>query len=164
MRKRSIALVIPEPAGTRTDPADHVGEEGRSGNLREGAARRWLLVLRPEDDEDLPGVWGLPAGTQHPGETDRELVRRIGREKLALQVEPGVSIAAGSAVRPAYRLDMSLWTAEIVAGEPRVEGTDAPGATTRYAAWRWADPSALETGARQGSLCCRLGIDMASRP
>lgn len=165
MRKHSIALVIREPGGSRAGSASDPGaarNDGRPPEERDRFARRWLLVRRPDDDEDLPGVWGLPAGTRSPGETDLDLVRRIGREKLALHVEPGASVASGSAVRPGYRLDMSLWTAEIVEGEPRVGGGRTAASVTRYAAWRWDDPAALEEGARRGSLCCRLGIDLAS--
>lgn len=165
MRKHSIALVIREPGGTRAGSASDPGagrKDGGPPEVGERFALRWLLVRRPDDDEDLPGVWGLPAGTRGPGETDRELVRRIGQEKLALEVEPGGAVASGSAVRPGYRLDMHLWTAEIVGGDPRVDLADAPAGVTRYAAWRWDDPAALEEGARRGSLCCRLGVDLAS--
>ena len=42
--KRSISLVIESPAGI-------------------------LLVLRPDDDESLPGVWGLPAASLREGES-----------------------------------------------------------------------------------------------
>lgn len=153
--KRSIALVIRE-----SDP------ESR-GVVGCGPGDRWLVVKRPDDDEDLPGVWGLPAGTRGQGETREDLIRRIGREKLGVALDPGASVAAGSTRRPAYRLDMDLWTATIIDGEPAVQcGTDdvAPtddaASTTHYVAWRWDDPSALEDGARRGSLCCRLGLEL----
>src|SRR5690606_2237065 len=45
--KRSVAVLIRHP-----DDATQV-----------------LLVQRPDDDEDLPGVWGLPAATLRDGET-----------------------------------------------------------------------------------------------
>ena len=45
--KRSISLVI----------------EGSGGIL---------LVRRPDDDESLPGVWGLPAASLRAGESERE--------------------------------------------------------------------------------------------
>ena len=147
MIKRSIALVIREPAnGSRTVAEREPGP-------------RWLLVRRPDDDADLPGIWGLPAGTLGPEETTEGLVRRIGRGKLGVDVEPGALVAAGSADRAAYRLDMELWTATITHGVPDVQGLPAqPGNETRYGAWKWDDPSALGEGAGEGSLCCRLGI------
>jgi hypothetical protein len=42
---------------------------------------------------------------------------------------------------------MELWEAEM-AGAPR------------HPAWRWADAEILETGKLQGSLCCRLALDV----
>lgn len=149
--KRSIALVIREPGAADDGP------------LGCGPPPRWLLVRRPDDDEDLPGVWGLPAGSLEPGETDLDLVHRIGREKLGLEVEPGVAIASGSVQRSAYRLVMELWTATGAEREPSVSGGDdeAAGGRTIYSDWKWDDPSALEAGAREGSLCCRLGLEAA---
>ena len=144
--KRSIALVIRH------------GEDVSAPGC--GAGPRWLLVLRPDDDEDLPGVWGLAAGTLEAGETPEQLVRRIGREKLGLRVDPGAHVASGSAARSPYTLVMELWTATIVEGNPEVSGP-VPSGRTRYAAWKWDDPAALEEGARAGSLCCRLGLQAA---
>ncbi|MFV1987089.1 MAG: NUDIX domain-containing protein [Gemmatimonadota bacterium] len=149
MIKRSIALVIREPEGSRAGAGC-------------GPARSWLLVRRPDDDADLPGVWGLPAGTLDADETAQGLVRRIGRGKLGIEVEPGAVVATGAADRAAYRLDMELWTATILDGVPNVEASPVHGGDqTRYAAWKWDDPSALEEGAREGSLCCRLGVELA---
>ena len=45
--KRSVSLVIEGPAGL-------------------------LLVRRPDDDESLPGAWGLPAASLRPGESERD--------------------------------------------------------------------------------------------
>jgi ADP-ribose pyrophosphatase YjhB (NUDIX family) len=148
--KESIALIIREPgAGAARAPAC-------------GPGPRWLLVRRPDDDEDLPGVWGLPAGTRGPDESDADLVRRIGRNKLGVDVEPGVPVAEGWAERPAYRLEMRLWTATIVGGEPHVGAARDPSPVTRYTSWRWADASELGEGAARGSLCCRLGMQVAA--
>jgi len=149
--KESIALIIrePTPAGARVPAC--------------GPGPRWLLVRRPDDDDDLPDVWGLPAGTRRADETDADLVRRIGRDKLGVDVEPGVPVAEGSAERPGYGLEMRLWTATIVGGEPAV-GVVAPDVppVTRYTSWRWGDASDLGEGAARGSLCCRLGMDVAA--
>ena len=150
--RRSIAVIVRETG----DDADVVGC---------GPGPLWLLVRRPEDDEDLPGVWGLPAGTAEPGETDLDLVRRIGVEKLGVELDPGARVAVGSVERADYTLEMELWTAAIVAGRPDPDTPRSGNASgrTRYADWRWEDPSALEPGARDGSLCCRLGLGVAGR-
>lgn len=104
-----------------------------------------LLVRRPDHDEDLPGVWGLPAVSLASGESEEEAVRRAGREKLGVEVEP---------VRPVGReRTMTDWEARIVAGRPAVP---QPGAHTQYTDLRFGEPSELEPAAREGSLCSRV--------
>lgn len=126
--KRSVALVIERPEGT-------------------------LLVRRPEDDESLPGLWGLPAVTRAPDEPEEDAVRRTGREKLGVEVTPRAPIGEAEAERGDYRLHMRDWWAEIQSGEPAVP---QPGGGTQYAAVRWGDPAELAVAARAGSLCCRV--------
>ncbi len=133
-----------------------------------GETRRWLLVRRPDDDPDLPGVWGLPAGSHTEGETDEALVRRIGREKLGVETEDLGRLSEGHLDRPGYRLEMRLHAARLVAGEPRVPQS-VPGVTpgvtqysTQYSAWAWKPPADLRRGADRGSLCCRLALDVAA--
>jgi ADP-ribose pyrophosphatase YjhB (NUDIX family) len=121
---------------------------------------RWLLVRRPDDDPDLPGVWGLPAGSHADGELDEALVRRIGREKLGVETEDLGRLSAGHVDRAGYRLEMRLHAARIVAGEPRVP-QPVPG-VTQYSGWDWKPPVELRAGADRGSLCCRLALDVAA--
>ncbi len=117
--KRSISLVIDGPDGL-------------------------LLVRRPDDDESLPGVWGLPAASLLEGESDEDAVRRAGSEKLGVDVEPvGVVGRDGS---------MTDWAVRIAAGEPSVPH-DGP--RTQYAELRWGELDDLVPAARQGSLCSR---------
>ncbi len=126
--KRSVALVVEGPGGV-------------------------LLVRRPDDDESLPGVWGLPAGTLRPGESEREALLRVGREKLGVEVEPLEPLGTDEAQRPGHRIEMRDWSARIVAGEPRVP---QPGEGTQYVEWRWGNPEQLVPAARAGSLCARV--------
>ena len=103
-----------------------------------------LLVRRPEGDESLPGVWGLPAASLADGESEEDAVRRAGREKLGVEVR---------AVRAVGREgEMTDWEAEIVAGGPSVP-QDGP--NTQYAELRWGGPGELVPAARRGSLCSR---------
>lgn len=125
-----------------------------------GETPRWLLVRRPDDDPDLPGVWGLPAGSHAGGETDKALVRRIGREKLGVETEDLGRLSEGHLDRPGYRLEMRLHAARIVAGEPRVPQS-GPG-VTQYSEWEWKPSVELRHGADRGSLCCRLALDVAA--
>jgi ADP-ribose pyrophosphatase YjhB (NUDIX family) len=121
--KRSISLVIEGPAGV-------------------------LLVRRPNDDESLPGVWGLPAASLREGESERDAVLRAGRDKLGVEVDPvtvvGMDESEGIAMRD--------WAVRIVEGEPEVPQR-ADG--TQYVELRWGEPAELAPAARAGSLCAR---------
>jgi 8-oxo-dGTP pyrophosphatase MutT (NUDIX family) len=118
--KRSISLVIDGPDGV-------------------------LLVRRPEDDESLPGAWGLPAASLAGGESERDAVRRAGREKLGVEVRPLEPIGV--------ELTMTGWRVEIVAGRPTLP---QQGPNTQYTELRWGEPAELVPAARQGSLCSRV--------
>ena len=135
-RKQSVALVIEEPRGL-------------------------LLVRRPDDDDSLPGVWGLPAASLDPGEREEDAVVRAGRAKLGVHVRPLAPLGEAEAERPGYVLAMRDWGARVEAGEPAVP---QPGPGTQYVELRWGEPAELVPAARAGSLCCRVvlrerGID-----
>jgi hypothetical protein len=117
--KRSVSLVIEGPAGV-------------------------LLVRRPDDDERLPGVWGLPAASLREGESERDALLRAGRDKLGVQIEPLEPVGEEGRMRD--------WRARIVEGEPSVpQGKDG----TQYVELRWGEPAELAPAARAGSLCAR---------
>jgi hypothetical protein len=109
------------------------------------SAEGLLLVRRPDDDEDLPGVWGLPAVSLVTGESEEEAVRRAGRDKLGVELEPGERVGS--------ERTMSDWEARIVSGHPAVP---QPGPHTQYTELRFGEPSELVPAARAGSLCCRV--------
>jgi 8-oxo-dGTP diphosphatase len=115
--------------------------------------RGLLLVRRPEDDESLPGAWGLPAATLRPGEDEEHAVRRAGRDKLGVEVRPVRPLGEASGERPGYRILMRDWEAEIAGGEPAVP---QPGEGTQYEELRWGEPAELVPAARSGSLCARV--------
>ena len=109
-----------------------------------------LIVRRPDDDDELPGIWGIPAGTFRGAESAQELIARIGRDKLGAGLVAIQLLGSGSRVRPTYVLEMDLWEAAME-GEPR------------HPAWRWAPVSSLLEGARAGSLCCALALENENR-
>ena len=117
--KRSVSLVIEGPAGV-------------------------LLVRRPDDDESLPGVWGLPAASLRAGESELDAVLRAGREKLGVEVEPVAPVGAEGTMRD--------WAVRVVEGEP---GVPQPHDGTQYVELRWSEPAELAPAARAGSLCAR---------
>jgi ADP-ribose pyrophosphatase YjhB (NUDIX family) len=129
--KQSISLVIDGPGGL-------------------------LLVRRPEDDEDLPGLWGLPAASLNQDESEEDAVRRTGRTKLGVEVRPLRPLGEAVGERPAYRIRMRDWAAEIVSGRPAVPQA---GAGTQYDELRWGDAAELLPAARAGSLCCRVLLE-----
>ena len=126
--KRSVSLVIESPAGV-------------------------LLVRRPDDDDSLPGLWGLPAASLREGESEREALLRVGRDKLGVEVEPLEPIGEDEAERDDHRIQMRDWSARMAA---RVPAVPQRGEGTQYVEWRWADPAELAPAARAGSVCARV--------
>jgi 8-oxo-dGTP diphosphatase len=113
-----------------------------------------LIVQRPDDDEDLPGFWGLPAASLGAAESWEQAALRAGREKLGIELDLEGVLREGSLDRARYRLDMRLYAARIVAGEPAVPQPVA--GVTQYQACRWGTAADLEPAAARGSLCSQL--------
>ncbi len=106
---------------------------------------RILAIRRPDDDDELPGIWGLPAGSYRPGETLEDLIRRIGRDKLHVLITPARKLEAGTQTRARYRLEMELWEAEIDGIPNGIQ-------------WEWTTLETLRAGREKGSLCCSLAL------
>src|SRR3989338_10078916 len=66
----------------------------------------FLIVQRPFDDEDLPNIWGLPAGSVKENESFKEAVIRSGREKLGIELKVIKSIGKDIIDRGDYILNM----------------------------------------------------------
>lgn len=120
---------------------------------------RFLIVKRPEDDEDLPGYWGLPASSVTQGETYTDAVERAGKEKLGVTLEVTGFVGRGNIERDSYLLHMELFETGIMVGTPRVPQN---GDGTQYVEWRWGATTDLEEAARHGSLCCNLYLAIHS--
>ena len=104
-----------------------------------------LTIRRPDDDDELAGIWGLPAGTCRGDETVQEVIRRIGREKLGVELTPERQLASGNQERASYLLYMELWEASMTG-------------TPNHPNWRWAAVDLLRPGAAAGSFCCELAL------
>ena len=109
-----------------------------------------LSVRRSCEDDELPGVWGLPAGTFRGNETIDDLINRIGRDKLGADLTPVRKLISGRQMRAQYLLEMDLWEASMQGSPTHPE-------------WRWATIDTFQTGAAAGSLCCTLAIQNKSR-
>lgn len=103
-------------------------------------------------------MWGLPAVSLKPGEHEEEAARRVGWQKLGCRVRPLGLLGRGSQDRPAYRLEMAVYEAELEESTPRLPPPRADGATY-YVAWRWGRATDLREAAKQGSLCARVALD-----
>ena len=118
-----------------------------------------LAVRRPDEPgEDLPGIWGLPAATLRAGETPDGAVRRLGREKLGVELAPLARARSGAQPREGYTLHMTLYEAA-TSGTPRLAARIANAAETLYEAVDWLPVSAFQEAAGKGSLCCRLLLE-----
>ena len=109
-----------------------------------------LAIRRPDNDDELPGIWGLPAGTCRNQESVQDVIVRIGREKLGVTLVPRRPLASGTQERHGYVLNMDLWEA-LMTGTPH------------YREWQWASVELLRPGSGAGSLCCELAIKTKSR-
>lgn len=112
-----------------------------------------LAVQRPDEPgEELPGIWGLPATTLRGGESAEDGVRRLGREKLGVQLTPLRPLAEGEQQRLDYALQMTVYEASM-AGEPSLQ---RPTTGTTYDALDWLPATSFVDAAARGSLCCGL--------
>ena len=109
-----------------------------------------LSTRRSGDDDELPGIWGLPAGTIRESETVEDVIARIGRDKLGVILKPVRQLTVGSQQRPNYLLEMELW-------EASMDGTPT------HSTWRWAPIDSLRPGMTSGSLCCELALKRRGR-
>jgi len=107
---------------------------------------RILSTRRADDDDELPAVWGLPAGSYRASESLDDLIARIGHDKLGVELTPVQKLGRGQQQREHYILDMELWEAQM-------------SGTPQHPEWKWATPDILEPGVSQGSLCCQLALE-----
>src|SRR6266851_4456845 len=86
---------------------------------------RFSAVKRSDDDESLPGVWGLPGGSLRDEETADQTVIRAGRDKLGVEVKPVKYVGDDTQERDEYNLHLRECEVELVSGEPQVRNVDA---------------------------------------
>jgi len=104
-----------------------------------------LTVRRADNDDEFPGVRGLPAGSFRDFESLEDLIARIGNQRLGVALKPIRKLAVGTQDRPAYQLQMELW-------EVSMDGTP------NHPTLQWAPIEVLKPGMTQGSLCCELAL------
>lgn len=120
-----------------------------------------LTVLRPDDDEDLPGIWGLPATSIKLDESDVTAANRLGSRKLGAELTIGALLAEGTHEKLTNRLAMRLYEASLGVASPVLPASkNHDDGTTYYTEWKWAPRDSLSEGARMGSLCCKLALQI----
>ncbi|MGD0729030.1 MAG: NUDIX domain-containing protein [Candidatus Micrarchaeaceae archaeon] len=122
---------------------------------------KFLAVQRPSNDEDLPNVWGLPAGSLKDNESFEDAVIRAGIEKLGVELGITKERNEGSIERKNFVLFMKEYEVEIVGGEPKVPQPIS--GITQYQNWKWATADDLVEAAQKGSLGSRLYLESVNR-
>ena len=118
-----------------------------------------FAVKRPDEPgEELPGIWGLPAVTLQEGETPDDGVRRLGAEKLSVELTPLHQLAEGEQQRDNYVLHMTVYEAS-PGGEPTLPPRTAEATSTLYVDAGWLPIEAFKEAADKGSLCCKLFLE-----
>ena len=111
--------------------------------------RRGRVLICRRGYGDLKGFWEFPGGKRERGETTREtIVREIG-EELKTDILPGALLCNVVYDYPAFRLDMDVFTARIVSGEPVV---------TEHEGMLWADRETLAE-----TLFCPADVEIAEK-
>ena len=129
---------------------------------RIGDNSKVLVVLRPDDDDEFPGMWGLPAASCRDEETLEEAAHRVGVDKLGVCLTLSRELASGVQERNEYTIEMTLFEATLN-GEPVLPlNTEGDAGVTLYADWRWGEPEELATSADSGSLCSQLLLESLS--
>jgi len=82
------------------------------------AAGRVLIAQRPAG-KHMAGWWEFPGGKVASGENDRDALVRELREELGVETRPDREVAGLSHEYPDRIVDLVLWRAELVSGEPR---------------------------------------------
>lgn len=116
--------------------------------------KKFLIVQRPYDDESLPGIWGLPAGSLKENETFEEAVLRSGKEKLGIEVKIIRFIGEDQIEREKFILHMKEYEVDITNGVPEVP-QKVP-RITQYIKFKWGTKKDITKAALKGSLCSRI--------
>ena len=82
------------------------------------AQRRVLIAQRPAG-KHMAGWWEFPGGKVSAGESDAAALERELLEELGVEARSGSEIMTLSHEYPDRIVDLVLWSARLVAGEPR---------------------------------------------
>ena len=81
-------------------------------------ARRRVLIAERPPGKHMAGWWEFPGGKVGEGETDAAALERELREELGIESHPESEIMTLSHEYPDRIVDLVLWQARVVSGEP----------------------------------------------
>jgi len=83
-----------------------------------------LFAFRSKDKPSYPSVWSLPSATIRNSESPQDTIKRIGVDKLGVDLKPGSLLIEGKQDRDDYILFMHDYEATLSSGTPRVVSSD----------------------------------------
>lgn len=114
-----------------------------------------LIIKRPETDQELGGLWGLPALARDPSENQYSVAEQVGPRKLGVTVAIGKKIGEQVMDRGGYILRLADYAGTIVEGTPSVPQPDET--IVQYTDVKYtSDPTVLCISALKGSVCSRV--------
>ena len=108
-----------------------------------------LFVLRSPNKKRFPLTWSLPSYFIGEGETYYETIRRIGKDKLGVDLEPVSLLNEGYGERDDFRLFMHDYAAKIIDGTPHINSDD-------YVKFSWEEPKSFLLSIETKGECTRL--------
>lgn len=84
-----------------------------------------FLVQQRLPNASRANLWEFPGGKVEPGESDETALAREGREELDVELSVGRRLWSTSHEYPDLVVQLELFAADIVAGEPKALGAQA---------------------------------------
>ena len=108
-----------------------------------------LFALRSKYIDSNPSTWSLPSYFVNKGEKFEDTMKRIGKDKLGVELNPGRMITEGKKDRSDFILFMHDFEAEIISGTPSC-------VWEHYTELKWEDPKIQLKNMTKMGECCRL--------
>lgn len=108
-----------------------------------------LFALRSPNKKRFPLTWSLPSYFVNEEETHNEAIKRIGKEKLGIELMPLRLLNEGYGERDDFRLFMHDYEAKVISGIPRLNSDD-------YVDLCWEEPVSFLSKIPIKGECTRL--------
>lgn len=109
-----------------------------------------LFALRNKSEKSFPLVWSLPSHFVKTGESVDETVRRIGKNKLGVELTTVRLVNEGKAERDDFIIFMHDYEAKVISGRPHITTEDP------YEEIKWQDAESQLASMTVMGDCCRL--------